>query len=133
MTKEEETSRKKQRSEYAQIHAGREVTMTDNLPPLNIQSRPSDTSTKGGPSGPSWSCRGCGRCNMHHTMAVPGCWACMQIMLNGPVFDAGEFFKHTIWYFSSCYQRIHYIWFEDRWGDFLICQEMKAARLTDTK
>lgn len=95
MTEEEETPRKKQRSEYVQIHAGKEVTMTDNLPPLNTQSPPLDTSIKGGgPSGPNWSCRGCGRCNIHHTVAVPGCWACMQIMLNGPVFDAGELVKH---------------------------------------
>ena len=107
MTLEEDgISRKKQRPKYVvQTHQkSDQVTMDsdESEPPLQLQ--PFSTETKGGPAGPSWSCRGCGRCRIHHTQSVTGCWACMQIMLNGPVFDA------------------------DRWGDFLICQQTKAAR-----
>ena len=58
-----------------------------------------------GPVGPSWSCRGCGRCSLHHTTPLLGCWACLQVMLNGPTFDA------------------------DRWGEFNICQQMRTRKL----
>ncbi|KAL3779642.1 hypothetical protein ACHAWO_011206 [Cyclotella atomus] len=108
-TRHDTSSRKKQRSEYAQTPKDETMMDTDAdttpRPPLNIQSIPHNNVTRGGPSGPSWSCRGCGRCNIHHTVPVHGCWACMQITLNGPTFDA------------------------DRWGDFTICQQMKEARL----
>mmetsp|Transcript_17747 Transcript_17747/g.37264 ORF Transcript_17747/g.37264 Transcript_17747/m.37264 type:complete len:124 (-) Transcript_17747:564-935(-) len=57
------------------------------------------------PTCPSWSCRGCGRCGIHHTTPLSGCWACLKVMMNGPAFDA------------------------DRWGDFNICQHMKTERL----
>ncbi len=57
------------------------------------------------PNCPSWSCRGCGRCGIHHTTPLSGCWACLKVMMNGPAFDA------------------------DRWGDFNICQQMKSERL----
>ena len=46
---------------------------------------------------------------LYQTLSVSGCWACMQMKLNGPVFDA------------------------DKWGDFTICQQMKADRLSSQK
>ena len=57
------------------------------------------------PTCPSWSCRGCGRCGIHHTTPLSGCWACLKVMMHGSTFDA------------------------DRWGNFNICQQMKAERI----
>jgi hypothetical protein len=105
------SARKRQRSGCVETQLKEDETMADadSQPPLNVPLQAINNATKGGPTGPSWSCRGCGRCNVHHTVSVPGCWACMQIMLNGPSFNA------------------------DQWGDFSVCQAMKAARCAERK
>lgn len=107
-------ARKKQRASYndssSQPSQHDDISMdtdTQQQPAQLLSTIGVSTTTKGGPSGPPWSCRGCGRCNIHHTTAMSGCWACLQVKINGPTFDA------------------------DRWGDFVICHQMKAARLKE--
>jgi hypothetical protein len=105
-TQDDNSTRKKQRSDYIQSKKTDTAMMdTEDQQPLHVPPQP-QVATRGGPAGPSWSCRGCGRCNIHHTTALAGCWACFQVQMNGPTFDA------------------------DRWGDFMICQQIKAEKGT---
>ena len=68
----QEGSRKKQRSNVGTQPQNEEIMMdTDLQPPLNLQHQQLMTS-RGGPAGPSWSCKGCGRCNIHHVSKSRG-------------------------------------------------------------